>query len=152
MDHVAPQVAVQEPACGGDGIGAGAVLEWRSARRIEYTALCTGIRCTVERMTKRLSLILGDHDQSVLEPFIRTGTGQHQVLQRWATDHGVGSVDSEAAAIRALLQAGANALSDDVLDAGYAELAQVYEGTEERSERRSARDRYVARTDATVVT
>lgn len=100
-------------------------------------------------MTKRLSLILGEGDQLTLEPFIRPGTDQHQVLQRWATEHGVGSVNSEAAAIRALLQAGADALRDDVLDAGYAELAQVYEGTEERDERRTARDRYVARTEAT---
>jgi len=36
-----------------------------------------------------------------------------------------------------------------VLDAGYAELAQVYGSAEERAERRTARDRYVARTEAT---
>lgn len=100
-------------------------------------------------MTKRLSLILGDSDQLQLEPFIRAGTGQHQVLQRWAADHGVGPVNSEAGAIRALLQAGVEALRDDVLDDGYAELAQVFTGTEERDERRVARDRYVAGTEAT---
>lgn len=103
-------------------------------------------------MTKRLSLILGESDQAVLEPFIRPGTSQHQVLQRWAAEHGVGSVNSEAAAIRALLQAGANAFRDDILDAGYAELAQIYGGTEERDERRSARAGYVARTEPTVLT
>ncbi len=100
-------------------------------------------------MTKRLSLILGETDESVLEPFIRSGTGQHRVLQRWAAEHGVGTVHSEAAAIRALLRAGADALRDEVLDDGYAELAQVYDGTEERDERRAARTRYVARTEAT---
>ncbi len=100
-------------------------------------------------MTKRLSLILGEGDQLTLEPFIRPGTGQHQVLQHWAAEHGVGAVNSEAAAIRALLQAGAEALADEVLDAGYAELAQVYGGAEERDERRTARDRYVVRTEAT---
>jgi len=100
-------------------------------------------------MTKRLSLILGEGDQLTLEPFIRPGTGQHQVLQQWATEHGVGAVNSEAAAIRVLLQAGAEALAEEVLDAGYAELAQVYGGAEERGERRTARDRYVARTEAT---
>jgi len=88
-------------------------------------------------MTKRLSLILGEGDQLTLEPFIRPGTGQHQVLQHWAAEHGVGAVTSEAAAIRALLQAGAEALAEEVLDAGYAELAQVYGGVEERSERRT---------------
>ncbi len=103
-------------------------------------------------MTKRLSLILGESDQAVLQPFIRPGTDQHRVLQRWAAEHGVGSVNSEAAAIRALLQAGADALHDDVLEPGYAELAQMYEGIEERDERRSARSNYVARTEATVRT
>jgi len=100
-------------------------------------------------MTKRLSLILGESDQLTLEPFIRPGTGQHRVLQHWASQHGAGSVNSEAAAIRVLLQAGAEALRDEVLDAGYAELAQVYGSAEEREERRTARDRYVARTEAT---
>jgi hypothetical protein len=100
-------------------------------------------------MTKRLSLILGAADESVLEPFTRSGTGQHRVLQRWAAEHGVGTVNSEAAAIRALLQAGADALRDEVLDDGYAELAQVYDGAQEGEERRAARDRYVARTEAT---
>lgn len=109
---------------------------------------CTVRGCIVRSMTKRLSLILGGTDESVLEPFIRSGTGQHRVLQRWAAEHGVGNVNSEAAAIRALLQAGADALRDEVLDDGYAELAQVYDGTEE-DERRAARDRYVARTEAT---
>jgi len=61
----------------------------------------------------------------------------------------VGAVNSEAAAIRALLQAGAEALAEEVLDAGYAELAQVYGGAAERGERRTARDRYVARAEAT---
>jgi len=100
-------------------------------------------------MTKRLSLILGEGDQLTLEPFIRPGTGQHQALQQWATEHGVGAVNSEAAAIRVLLQAGAEALAEELLDAGYAELAQVYVSAGEREERRTARDRYVARTEAT---
>ncbi len=118
-------------------------------RRTDYTSRYTVRRCIVRSMTKRLSLILGEADESVLEPFIRSGTGQHRVLQRWAAEHGVGNVNSEAAAIRALLQAGADALRDDVLDDGYAELAQVYDETEAGDERRAARDRYVARTDAT---
>ena len=94
-----------------------------------------------------MSLILGEGDHLTLEPFIRPGTSQHQVLQHWAAEHGVGAVNSEAAAIRALLAAGADALADEVLDAGYAELAQVYGRVEERDERRSARDRYMARTE-----
>ena len=99
-------------------------------------------------MSKRLSLILGDADQSTIEPFIQAGTEHHKALSRWAEAHGGGSVTSEAAALRALLQAGAVALQEDVLDAGYAELAQVFSGEQERAERRTARDRYAARTDA----
>ncbi|MGI8722730.1 MAG: hypothetical protein ACR2JG_10930 [Geodermatophilaceae bacterium] len=101
-------------------------------------------------MTKRLSLILGEGDQRELEPFIQVGTGQHQVLTRWAAEHGAGAVNSEAGAIRALLQAGVLALRDDVLDEGYAELAQIYGGAEERAERRANRERYLARTEATL--
>lgn len=99
-------------------------------------------------MSKRLSLILGEDDQLNLEPFMRAGTDQHEVLRRWATEHGIGSVNSEAAALRALLQAGVDALGDEVLDAGYRELAQTYDASQVRDERRTARDRYAARTEA----
>jgi hypothetical protein len=101
-------------------------------------------------MSKRLSLILGESDQSTIEPFTRAGTEHFEALRRWAEAHGTGTVNSEAAALRALLQAGAIALQDDVLDSGYAELAEVFSGEEERTERRGARDRYTARTDATL--
>lgn len=96
-------------------------------------------------MTRRLSLILGDADQEQLAPFIRPGTEHHQVLQRWAATHGGDTVNSEAAALRTLLQAGADALRDDVLDAGYADLAGTYNTGSADADRRSARDRYVAR-------
>ena len=115
----------------------------------QIRALCTQCRCMVRTMPKRLSLILGEIDESVLRPFIRSDTDQHRVLEQWAADHGVGTVNSEAAAIRALLRAGAGALSEEMLDAGYAELAQIYSGTVEGDERRVARDRYLARTEDT---
>lgn len=99
-------------------------------------------------MSRRLSLILGDSAQAAIEPFVRAGTAHHDALGRWAEDHGAGSVNSEAAALRVLLQAGMNAVQEDILDAGYAELAQVLSGEQERGERRTARDRYAARTDA----
>jgi hypothetical protein len=82
-------------------------------------------------MSKRLSLILADSDEVAIEPFTRPGTGQHEALRRWAAVHGAGSVTSEAAALRVLLQAGVDALRDDVLDAGYAELAGALAGDEE---------------------
>ena len=98
-------------------------------------------------MAKRLSLILGDEDQRRIGPFIEAGTGEHEVLQRWAAAHGFRSIDSEAAAIRAVLQAGVEALRDDVLDGAYAELAHTFNAPEQRAERRAARKRYADRAD-----
>lgn len=98
-------------------------------------------------MTKRLSLILGEPERLALQPFTDPETDQRHALERWAAEHGVGAVSSEAAAIRALLLAGAEALRDDALDAGYADLAKQYNAPEARDERRAARDRYAARTD-----
>jgi hypothetical protein len=99
-------------------------------------------------VAKRLSVILGDDDERTLEPFTDPSSDHHQVLQRWAAAHQLGSVTSEAAAIRALLQVGAEALRDEVLDQGYAELAIYYDGPESHDDRRAARERYIARTEA----
>lgn len=101
-------------------------------------------------MAKRLSVILGDADEERLKPFFDVGTSQHQALQLWAEENGSGAVNSEAALIRALMQAGAEALSDEILDASYAELARIYNKPEEDVERRLARDRYIERTEATL--
>ena len=79
---------------------------------------------------------------------MQAGTGQNQVLLRWASAREAGPVNSDAAAIRVLLQAGVESFSDDVLDEGYAELAPFYERATEDDERRTARERYVARTEA----
>jgi hypothetical protein len=43
-----------------------------------------------------------------------------------ADEYALGDIKSEAAALRALLQAGAEALHDGVLDAGYARLADEF--------------------------
>jgi len=99
-------------------------------------------------MGKRLSLILGDVDERVLEPFITAGTGEHEVLRIWADSHGLRPVESEAAAIRAVLHAGLEALRDDVLEHAYSELATTFNDPESQPDRRAARDRYAARSDA----
>lgn len=101
-------------------------------------------------MSKRVSLILGDADERAVAPFIRSGTDQYEVLRQWAARHGDMSVRSEAGALRALLQVAVEALRDELLDAGYAEMATAFHGNTERTERRAARERYVARTDASV--
>ena len=94
-------------------------------------------------MSKRLSVILGDVDEELVEPFVATGTVQHAVLQRWAALQGAGRVNSEAAAIRALMRAGAAALQDEVLEAGYADLVSLYNEKNAQADRRAARERYV---------
>ena len=99
-------------------------------------------------MARRLSLILDERADSVIESFLRAGTAHHEALRRWARMHGTREVRSEAAALRVLLEIGAISLRDEVLDSGYAELAVEWCADEERSERRAARDRYAARSDA----
>lgn len=93
-------------------------------------------------------MILGNGDEERLKPFFDVSTRQYEALQRWAQRNGTGAVNSEAAVIRALMQAGAEALSDEILDSGYAELALTYNNPEEDVERRLARGHYVERTEA----
>jgi hypothetical protein len=104
----------------------------------------------MKRMSKRVSLILPDVDEQAIAPFLEPVTAQHEALRRWAADHGGDAVKSEAGTLRALLQAGAEALRDEALDVGYADLAEIFQGDVERAERRTARDRYAARTDRAV--
>lgn len=99
-------------------------------------------------MSKRVSLILRPVDEAVLAPYLTAGSPSFEVLRRWADERGVGDIKSEAGALRALLQAGVEALRDDVLEAGYAELASEFNGKPENAERKAARDRYVRRTEA----
>ena len=95
-----------------------------------------------------MSVIIADRDESTLGPFLHAGTPQHEALQEWLERRGGGSISTQAAAIRALLHAGADLLNDELLDQGYRELSREYEEDEARMERRRARDRYVERTEA----
>jgi len=96
---------------------------------------------------KRLSLILADRDQDELAPFVAAGTEHNAVLQRWAAAHGGEPLRSEAAALRALLRVGVEALQDEVLDAGYRNLAASFHDQEQRDERLAARREYAHRAD-----
>jgi hypothetical protein len=97
-------------------------------------------------MSKRVSLILKDADEAVIAPYLDEGSASFEALRRWA-DHRCGSdIKSEAADLRALLQAGAEALHDHVLDTGYAQLAEEFNTESAHADRRAARDRYAART------
>ncbi|CAN3132345.1 hypothetical protein ACNUDN_31520 (plasmid) [Mycobacterium sp. smrl_JER01] len=96
-------------------------------------------------VSKRVSLILGDSDEAVIAPYLNQGSPAYEVLRHWASQHDVDDIKSEAAALRALLQAGAEALQEHVLDAGYAELATEFNSEPSNAERRTARDRYARR-------
>lgn len=99
-------------------------------------------------MSKRVSLILKDADEAAIAPYLSEGSAAFEVLRQWAGRRGEGDIKSEAGALRALLQAGAEALGERVLDAGYAQLAEEFNGEPARAERRSARDHYTRRTEA----
>ena len=101
-------------------------------------------------MAKRLSVILGDSDEQCIERFMDLSSVERAVLQQWVARNGGGRVGSEASVIRALMQAGAAALQDEVLDAAYSDLAVLYDDTAMAAERRAARDRYVDRIEASV--
>jgi len=96
-----------------------------------------------------VSLILRDSDEAKIGPYLDEGSPAFEVLRRWASEHDVAdNIKSEAAALRALLQAGAEALRERVLDAGYARLATEFSTEPSNVERRAARDRYAHRTES----
>ncbi|MCG7610744.1 MULTISPECIES: hypothetical protein [Mycobacterium] len=97
-------------------------------------------------MGKRVSLILKDTDEAVIEPYLTEGSTSFEVLRQWASQRGESDVKSEAGALRALLKAGAEAMREHVLDAGYAQFAEEFNG--DAAERRAARARYVRRSEA----
>ncbi|WP_061002884.1 hypothetical protein [Mycolicibacterium mucogenicum] len=99
-------------------------------------------------MSKRVSLILKDADEAAIAPYLDEQSVSFAVLRQWASQHGESEVKSEAGALRVLLQAGAEALRERVLDAGYADLADEFNSPSASAERKSARDRYVRRTEA----
>jgi hypothetical protein len=99
-------------------------------------------------MSKRVSLILKDADEAAIAPYLSEGSASFEVLRQWASQRGESDIKSEAGALRALLQAGAEALRENVLDAGYAQLAAEFNSEPARAERQAARDRYVRRTEA----
>ena len=96
-------------------------------------------------MGKRVSLILKDADEAAIAPYLDEGSASFEALRQWAHRRGDGDIRSEASALRALLQAGAEALKDAVLDAAYSDLAAEFNNPEANAERKTARDRYAAR-------
>lgn len=91
-----------------------------------------------------MSLILKDADEAAIAPYLSEGSASFEALRQWANQRGGSDIKSEASALRALLDAGAEALRERVLDAGYAQLAAEFNSEPAPAERREARDRYAA--------
>lgn len=73
---------------------------------------------------------------------------EHGTLTAWAAEHNLAVRDSsEAAVLRVLVRAGAEALLERALDEGYAKLAAELTD-ENRAERRARRARYVKHVDS----
>lgn len=98
-------------------------------------------------MSKRVSLILKDADEAVIAPYLDEGSESFEALRRWASWRGDAAVKSEAGALRVLLRAGAEALSEQMLDFAYAELAAEVNNAPHADERRVARDRHLRRAE-----
>lgn len=100
-------------------------------------------------MSKRVSLILRDADEAMIAPFLEQGSPAFEVLRQWVhqNDYASGDINSSAAVLRALLQVGAEALHEQVLDIGYAQLAPDFNSESATAGRRTARDRSAAQTD-----
>lgn len=89
-----------------------------------------------------------DADEVVIAPYLEMNSTAFEALRLWARQHGEGEIKSEASALRALLQAGVQVVRDHALEAGYAQLAQEFNAEPAHKDRRAARDRYTARTEA----
>lgn len=99
-------------------------------------------------MSKRLSLILKDADEALIASYLDAATAEFDMLRQWAELRGQTGIKTEAAALRALLQAGVEAVRNHALESGYAQLAEEFNAEPAHAERRVARDRYTERTEA----
>jgi hypothetical protein len=100
-------------------------------------------------MSKRLSLTLEPDDETTVRAFTERDTPERHALDSWARAHGLSAhrLRSDAALMRVLIRAGAEALREQVLADGYAELAAMY-GPQEQAEHDALTDDYAAHVDA----
>jgi len=97
--------------------------------------------------TRRISLTLDGLDQKAIEVFADPARPEHAALQTWAAQHGLSvREDSEAALLRALVRAGAQALRAQALEQGYQRLA--VSRSDDQDERRALRDRAISRAES----
>ncbi|SLD27535.1 Uncharacterised protein [Mycobacteroides abscessus subsp. massiliense] len=100
-------------------------------------------------MSKRVSLILRDADEAMIAPFLHRGSPAFEVLRQWANhnDHVSGDISSDAAVLRILLRVGAEAMHEQILDAGYAQLASEFNSASRKFGRLAARRRSTSQSD-----
>jgi hypothetical protein len=98
-------------------------------------------------MSKRLSLILSDSDAAELSAFTARDGAPRETLDQWAVEQGLGPLDSDASAWRALLRLGSQAVYDRLLEDGYERLAAEFSSDELGQTRRAARDRQIRRAE-----
>lgn len=102
--------------------------------------------CSMWCMTKRLSVTLDDEDVRTIDEFADPNSLAHGALVRWLTGQSVTiSADSlsDAALLRMLVRAGAEALREQTIAEGYAVLAETFD--EGEADVRALRQRYVER-------
>lgn len=86
-------------------------------------------------------------DQQAIEIFADPSRPEHAALEEWASQHGLNlRDDSDAAILRTLVRAGAEALREKALEQGYAKLATTH--LEDANERRAVRDHSIRRSPA----
>ncbi|HEX3588800.1 MAG TPA: hypothetical protein VHV74_04140 [Pseudonocardiaceae bacterium] len=95
---------------------------------------------------RRVSVTLDGSDQRAIEAFADPSRPEHATLEAWASRHDLNLRDeSDAAVLRALIRAGAEALQEKALEDGYDLLAKSRAGDER--ERRFLRGRSLRRMD-----
>lgn len=93
---------------------------------------------------RRVSVTLDAPDQRAIDTFADRSRPEHATLEAWAAQHGLNlRDDSDAAIIRTLVRAGAEALRAKALEDGYDLLAKSRDA--DAAERRSLRARSLQR-------
>ena len=100
-------------------------------------------------MARRTTVTFEDHDERVIASVSNPDRAEWAALVDAAAEKGIilkpGA--SEAAIIRALVHAGADALRERALERGYAELANLWPDVHDAAETRERRRRYAHRVD-----
>jgi len=95
-----------------------------------------------------LSVTLHTDEERLLAAFADKAAPEHRALVDWAVEHRLveAAIGSDAAVLRLLVRAGAEAIQARAMDVGYAALGLSYQPGE-NAEHRTARQRYADRTD-----